>query len=157
MPLCILIVASVCLPWGTAKAGFNASSIGHSVVFEYTSASVEIWHDSDNVETGGWATAAKACNAFGCVFYRRSDEMGNGEPATTFSLRRADCDVAERVVVRGTSVKERDALIAQLAVLPPHSTSEAAISMIKLSERTGSMTREERLADGASAKLECTD
>jgi len=153
----MIIVASVCLPWGTAKAGFNASSIGHSVVFGDTFASVEIWHDSDNVEIGGWASAAKACNAFGRVFYRRSDEMENGEPARTFLLRRADCDVAERVVVRGTSAKARDALIAQLAVLPPHSTSEGAISLTKLSDRTGSMTREERLADSVSAKLECTD
>jgi len=86
------------------------------VSVDYGHARVEIWHDSDDVWDGPWSSAARTCGLRGCIEYRRSDSRSDSGAATTFLIRRADCDIAERVVVRSNTPAGRDVLISELAV-----------------------------------------
>jgi hypothetical protein len=154
MPLsCLIAIASVCLPWSASKMTIESNTLYRAAFVHSELGDVEVWYESDGVVTGPWWVASRACSRSACVDYLRQD---NGL-ASTFQVRRADCDIARRIEIKPANAKARGALLAAVAVIPPHASAADAIPLSELSEHQRTPTREERMHPPARPGLACTD
>ncbi len=143
---CLIIVASICLPWAPGKAEIVNSSIARSVHVTSADGRVDVEYESDNIMTGAWTSAAKTCSAGGCVEYRRTGSGDGRRVQTDFLIRRAVCLRALRVVVSSKSAAAQARLLAEVSVIPPHASAAGAIPLSRLDVQTGGIPYEERMA-----------
>jgi hypothetical protein len=158
MPLCLIIVASICLPWIDSKAEIISNSIAREVELSSAHGEVAILHSSDNIQVPDWSSVTKTCGDGGCIEYARADQSDAKGVETHFVIRRPNCGLGQDVYVRAATAAGRDRLLDALSAIPPNGTPAQAISLSRLSTLSWfrPMSRDERLR-AAEERQSCTD
>jgi len=100
MPSCLIIVASICLPWANGEVSITNTSLLRAAQWRTDAGEVDIHHSSDNINFPDWSSVASACGDHGCVDYARADHSDAKSFVTHLVIRRPNCGLGQDIYVR---------------------------------------------------------